>query len=110
MCLKLHNYTVSYSALITRNDNDDGSDDDDDDADDDVSYCNKTDVQFQKISILLPKKVFCFAPLLPLGTSSLVSYFASEILTFKTRVLRKSKLTASPRGIQYHQGSLKELN
>ena len=41
-------------------------------------------VQFQKISILPPWKVFYFAPLTPLGNSSLASYFACEILTFKT--------------------------
>ena len=41
-------------------------------------------VQFQKISILPPEKVFCFAPPIPPGNSSLASYFASKILTFKT--------------------------
>ena len=35
--------------------------------------------------ILTPRKVFCFAPpALPVGNSSLASYFASKILTFKT--------------------------
>ena len=41
-------------------------------------------VQFQKIAILPPRKVFCFAPPVPPGNSSLASYFASKILTFKT--------------------------
>ena len=41
-------------------------------------------VQFQKISILPPRKVFCFAPSLPPGNSSLASYITSKILTFKT--------------------------
>ena len=41
-------------------------------------------MQFQKISILPPRKVFCFAPLLPPGNSSLASYFASKILVSKT--------------------------
>ena len=41
-------------------------------------------MQFQKISILPARKVFCFATLLPLGNSSLASYFASKILNFKT--------------------------
>ena len=31
-----------------------------------------------------PMEGFCFAPLLPPGNSSLASYFASKILTFKT--------------------------
>ena len=30
------------------------------------------------------QKVFCFAPPLPLGNSSLASYFASKFFTFKT--------------------------
>ena len=41
-------------------------------------------VQFQKISILPPRKVFRFAPLLLLGNSSLALCFTSKILTFKT--------------------------
>ena len=43
-------------------------------------------VQLQKISILPPQKVLCFAPPPPppLGNSSLASYFASKILTFKS--------------------------
>ena len=43
-------------------------------------------MQFQKISILLPRNGFCFAPLLPPGNSSSASYFASKILAFKTPV------------------------
>ena len=39
-------------------------------------------VQFQKISILPPRKVFCFA--LPPGNSSLFSYICSKYLAFKT--------------------------
>ena len=40
-------------------------------------------VQFQKISILPPRKVCCFAsPLLP-GNSGLFSYIASKNLAFK---------------------------
>ena len=43
-------------------------------------------VQFQKMSILPPRKVFCFAPPLlpPLGNSSLFSYISSKNLAFKT--------------------------
>ena len=41
-------------------------------------------VQFQKIFILPPGKGFCFALPSPLGNSSLASYFASKILTFRT--------------------------
>ena len=41
-------------------------------------------VQFQKISILPPRKVICFATPIPPGNSSLASYFASKILAFKT--------------------------
>ena len=46
-----------------------------------VSFYN---VQFQKISILPPWKVLCFAPPLHPGNSILASYFASKILTFNT--------------------------
>ena len=43
-------------------------------------------VQFHKISILPPQKVFCFAPPPPLppGNSSLFSYIASKNLAIKT--------------------------
>ena len=43
-------------------------------------------VQFQKMSILPPRKVFCFAPPLlpPPGNSSLFSYISSKNLAFKT--------------------------
>ena len=41
-------------------------------------------VQFQKISILPQRKVFVLHPPSPPGNSSLASYFASKILTFKT--------------------------
>ena len=48
-------------------------------------------MQFQKISILTPppQKVFVLhpAPLIPPGNSSLVSYFASKILAFKTPLI-----------------------
>ena len=40
-------------------------------------------VQFQKISILPPWKVFCFASPLPPGNSCLSSYIASSILALK---------------------------
>ena len=67
------------------------SNDDDDDDDDDYRSIGSVlmklmayIVQFQKISILPPRKVFCFALPSPLGNSSLASYFACKILTFKT--------------------------
>ena len=41
-------------------------------------------VQFQKISMLPPQKVLCFAPPSSKEYSSLASYIASKILTFKT--------------------------
>ena len=41
-------------------------------------------MQFHKISILPPWKVFCFAPPVPQRNSSLASYFASKILAFET--------------------------
>ena len=43
-------------------------------------------VQFQKISILPPRKVVCFSPPPPPppGNSSLASYFACKILAFNT--------------------------
>ena len=41
-------------------------------------------VQFQKICILPPQKVFCFAPPFPPGNSSLFSYISSQNLAFKT--------------------------
>ena len=40
--------------------------------------------QFHKISILPPRKFFCFALPLPPGNSSLALYFASKIFAFKT--------------------------
>ena len=43
-----------------------------------------SNVQFQKISILPPRKVFHFAPPLPHGYSSLASYFASKILAVES--------------------------
>ena len=41
-------------------------------------------VQFQKIAILPPRKVYCLASPLPPGNSSLLSYIASKNLAFKT--------------------------
>ena len=40
-------------------------------------------VQFQRISILPPQKVFSFAPPPPQGNSSLFSYISSKNLAFK---------------------------
>ena len=40
-------------------------------------------VQFQKISILPPQKVFVLHPPLTPGNSRLAPYFASKILAFK---------------------------
>ena len=61
-----------------------------------ILYC-----AVQKISLLPPQKVFCFAPPVPPENSSLALYFASKILTFKTPSPQEFPMTMGWPGMDF---------